>query len=397
MPSKKKIILAVCGSIAAYKTIELSRRLVENNFNVTVVLTPSALEFTAKLPYQIFTENEPIIDMFSSGETTVKHVELANNADLLLVTAATANSIAKFSHGIADNFLTTLYLARKKELKTIIVPAMNNNMWQHPATENNVKTLQKRGVEFWGPDKGKLACGSGEGRMIEIQEILEKVAIFFHEKKKNNKKLVIVTGSTKEYIDPIRYISNDASGKTGIELAKNAYMRGYDVSLIGGNLKEHVPLSLNYTSVKTFHEMEKAVLKETKKADILIMSAAIGDYSPVKPSSKKIKKNDEQFISLQFEKNSDITAKIRKKYPKLFIVGFCAETEELEKNAEKKIAKKGLNMVCANLISPESTPFGTDENELLIINNRKKKETTKRCSKEKLAEIIMNSIEKELT
>jgi len=390
-----KIILGVCGSIAAYKTIELNRRLIDAGFDVTVVLTQSALNFTAKLPYQIFNGKEPLLDMFSNDETCVKHVELANEADLLIVCAATANTIAKFHHGVADNFLSTIYLARKQNLKTIIVPAMNTNMWNHPATVRNVQELQKRGVDFWGPGTGKLACGEGEGRMIDVEQILENTLQTFHSATKKKKKMVITAGATREYIDPIRYITNGSSGKTGIAIANEAFQNGYDVTLIGGNIAGHIPSYINSVPVTTCNEMEEAMNRAMSDTDVLVMTAAIGDYTPVSPSNKKIKKTEEN-LKLEFSRNKDLVSEARKSFPSVYIVGFSAETNNLVENATDKMKRKGFDMVCANMVTSEENPFGSEKNQLLLIKKNGEQFDTGQLSKSELARIIVNKISEDL-
>lgn len=368
MPSylaEKRILIGITGGIAAYKTLELIRRLKEHGAEVKTILTTSGQEFVTPLSVQALTGE-------MASETAMSHIELARWAEILLIAPATANFMAKYAHGLADDLLTTVCLATTAPV--FIAPAMNQQMWQHAATQNNFNILQQRAVTILGPGSGSQACGEfGPGRMLEPTELLESLEIHFTPKTLNNKHIVITAGPTQEKIDPVRYLSNHSSGKMGYALATAAMKLGATVTLISGpcNLAPPDSKQLTLIPVISATDMYTAVLesltKTVHKVDIFIGCAAVADYRPTKTEEQKIKKKTET-LTLQLERTQDILAAVAAlpASQRPFTIGFAAETENLLENAQQKLKAKCLDLVIANAVD-NGKVFGHDQNQVIVL------------------------------
>lgn len=350
----KKILLCVTGSIAAYKSAEIASKLVQKGYEVFVVMTSNGAKFISPMVFETLTRNKVFVDMFSDEEHThLTHISHSTECDLVLVAPATYNIIGKAANGIADDLVSSV-LAAADPKKVIFAPAMNSNMYNNPALINNINILTDRGCKFIEPDEGMLACGVlGKGRLKNIPFILEAVDGFFTEKKLLNKNVLITAGATREYIDPIRFISNSSSGLMGVSIAKACRNMGAKVTLVLANSNTQIE-GVNLIKVSTVNEMYTAVLGEFDKSDIVFAVAAVSDYSPKEYSKEKIKKNDEE-INIEFCKNTDILFELGKLKKKQFLVGFAAESENLTENAKRKLKNKNLDAIVANDLSTFSS------------------------------------------
>ncbi len=365
--SGKNVLLGISGGIAAYKSIELIRRLNDSGAEVRVVMTAAATEFVTPLTFEAISGNPVHVEMFGPRiKSAIEHVELARWADLIVIAPATANVIAKLTHGIADDLLTTVCLALT-DIDLAVVPAMNLGMWKNPATQANLKTLKGRGIKVWGPAEGFQACGEiGSGRMIEAAEIADYVAKYFVATQiALNLKVVITAGPTREPIDPVRFITNRSSGKMGYEVAAAFVEQGAEVVLVSGPVAIAAPKGVDCVEVETAQEMHKAVFANITDADVFISTAAVADYRIATPEGQKIKKSAEQF-SIELVKNPDILADVAMMDEAPFTVGFAAETNDLEVYAKGKLKNKKLNMIAANLVGVSGTGFDSDNNQLHI-------------------------------
>ena len=360
----KRILLGITGSIAAYKTPDLIRKLLEAGFDVKVVLTESAKSFVSTLVLRTLVSPENVFEILLEPE--MQHIWLAKWADIILIAPATANILAKLAHGFSDDLLTAISLVGNK--KIILVPGMNQSMWQSMATLHNVGILKSRHAEFWGPDEGIQACGdTGPGRMLEPIEIVRRLLGNSQEEKPLlGKKVLITAGPTQEPIDPVRFISNRSSGKMGYALAKEAVIMGADVTLITGPVALDRPDFLRMISVKTAKEMAEAVEVEYQSSDIFIAAAAVADYEVELVSPQKIKKTKECLV-LKLKATKDILLEIGKKTRRPYLVGFSAETENMIENAQGKLLRKNLDMIIANDVSRKDIGFDSDDNEVVII------------------------------
>ena len=392
----KKILLIITGGIAAYKSLELIRLLKNNGSEIKTVLTKSGKEFVTPLSITSLTQNKVYEELFdSNSEAEMDHITLSRWCDVILVAPATANSISKFSYGNAEDLASTLVLASDK--KVILVPAMNVRMWMHQATQENVSKLLNYGYLCVGPEIGEMACGEyGEGKMSEPTKIIEFLNNFFSGQKtisKKKLKAIVTSGPTKEYIDPIRYISNNSSGKQGYEIAKSLIKNGIETTLISGPTNLPDPKNLKLIKVQTGEEM----YEETKKnlpVDIAVCAAAVGDFKISKFQKNKIKKQDK--INLELEKNRDILNYLsthNSLRPKL-VIGFAAETNNIIENAEAKISKKHCDWIIANDVSKSEIGFDSDFNEVSIIykDKNKKNELISKRNKSEIAEEITKRI-----
>ena len=365
MLTGKTVLVGITGAIAAYKTCELIRLFKKNNANVKVVVTPNALNFVTKTTLESLSQNPINIEQFDIKEYKPEHIALTDESDIFVIAPASANTIAKMTFGICDNLLTSIFCAYKKQV--VIAPCMNTNMWENPATVQNIETLKQRGVKIVEPETGFLACGTeGKGRLADINTIFETAKEYLlPEQILKNKKIVITAGGTKEDIDAVRYIGNYSSGKMGIALADNAYKLGGEVILISTVEADRKYKVIN---VKTAEEMYEAVKQEFQNADSLIMTAAVSDYRVKNKSEQKIKKDGNSLI-LELIENPDILQEMSKiKKDNQTIIGFCAESENLIENAKNKIKKKDCDFICANDISKKDIGFSSNYNELYIIN-----------------------------
>ena len=391
-PTKKNLVLGVSGGIAAYKCAELVRRLTERGFEVRVVMTPSATEFITPMTLQAVSGNPVHLDLFDAEmEAAMGHIDLAKWADYLLVAPATANTIAKIVHGEGDNLLTTVILATKAPL--FIAPAMNQQMWANQATQKNLNHLKDSGVNLLGPGVGEQACGDiGAGRMLEPNDIAERMRIeAFSEKKLQGKKVMITAGPTVEAIDPVRYISNHSSGKMGYAIARAAELAGAEVELVSGPVCLDSPKGVVMNRVTSAKEMLESVQKNIGDIDIFIGCAAVADYTPVEVADQKIKKNDEE-MSLKLKRNPDILAWVGQQDDKPYVVGFAAESQSLKTFAQKKLEKKNLDMICANDISRQGLGFNSENNQLLLLFRNGDEKLLDIASKDALAMQVVDEI-----
>lgn len=384
--SNKRIILGVTGGIAAYKSAEVVRRLQDQGAEVRVVMTPAATEFIRPLTMQALSGNPVHTELLDpEAEAGMGHIELARWADLLLIAPASADFMATMVQGRADNLLSTVHMATPAMVA--VAPAMNQAMWAHPANLANVSTLQERGVQIIGPDAGIQACGDhGPGRMQQPDEIVQKICGLFETGLLAGKKLVITAGPTREALDPVRYISNHSSGKMGYALAQAAIEAGAAVTLISGPVKLSPPERCQFTPVVSAQEMLTASLEAAADADIFIAAAAVADYRASTVAEQKIKKQCEQ-ISLTLEKNPDIVATVAADC-NCFVVGFAAETQDVEAYARDKLARKNLNAIIANDVSRGDVGFNAEDNEVSWIDADSTKVFSKR-SKAQLARDIL--------
>ena len=384
--------LAVTGCIGAYKSADILRRLQDRGLTVQPVMTRSAQEFIAPLTLTTLAQRKTITSMWDNSEWDVKHISLSDELDVLLVAPATANIIAKFANGIADDFLSTLYISTEKPV--VIAPAMNQKMLNHPATRKNLATLQERGVTFVNPGRGYLACGwEGEGRLASVEDIVDATVYALQtDKSLANKKVVITAGPTTEDIDPMRYISNRSSGKMGMELAQAAKSRGADVTVICGPINERIPYGIEIIDVRSAEEMAKAIMDALDETDVLCMAAAVADYKPSEFHEEKIKKSQD-LTTMSLTPTIDILKTVGEKKNRPFLVGFAAETSQIKEQARKKLDSKRIDLIIGNPIGGEESVVGKTETSGIILTADGMERTFKECSKTELAEMIFDEIE----
>jgi len=361
----KRILLGITGGIAAYKSADLVRRLREQGADVRVVMTRSACEFITPLTMQALSGRPVHTELLDySAEAAMGHIELARWCDVVLIAPASANFMARLTHGQADDLLSTLCLAASVPL--LLAPAMNQQMWLNPATQDNARLLTSRGITLLGPADGSQACGdTGPGRMLEPGDLIGHLDHVFQTNTLTAKKLVITAGPTREDIDPVRFISNRSSGRMGYAVARAAVEAGAEVVLISGPTSLELPERVFCQQVVTARQMHDAVMNEIRDTDIFITAAAVADYRCSTIADQKMKKTD-AFINLTLEKNPDILGEVASLSPPPFTVGFAAETEALLENARKKLINKKLDMIAANLVG-DNRGFESEDNELQII------------------------------
>jgi phosphopantothenoylcysteine decarboxylase/phosphopantothenate--cysteine ligase len=361
----KNILLGITGGIACYKSCELVRLFKQNRFEIRVAMTQAASRFVTPLTFQALSGHpvhSNILDI--DEENAMGHIRLAKWADHLLIAPATADIIAKFSHGIADDLLSTLYLA--VDCPVTIAPAMNQAMWKKAVTQENIQRLRAHGVTILGPENGQQACGdTGPGRMTEPQQIFEYFSKPCPPYLKN-KKILISAGPTREALDPVRYISNRSSGKMGYALAQAAVDAGAKVTLVTGPTHLTAPDQVNVITVESAEQMANAILPIASDYDVYIGAAAVADYSPARLESQKIKKQAENTV-IKLKPTQDIIAHVAKLTPKPFVVGFAAETNDVENYAKNKLKTKKLDMIAANQVGQQRGGFDSDENALTVI------------------------------
>ena len=393
MLNGKHIVLGITGGIAAFKSCEIVRELKKAGARVTAIMTKNACQFITPLTLQTLTGNRVITDMFATpSEFDVYHITLSKEADLLLVAPATANIIAKFANGIADDFLSTFYLAYKG--KIFIAPAMNTNMYLHPANKINMEKLSSLGVNFIEPATGELACGDeGVGKLAEVSLIIEKVKkILLQKLDLKGEKILITAGGTQEAIDPVRYITNRSSGKMGYALAKMALARGADVTLVSAPTSLPFPPGAKMINVQSASQMREEVLKNLPESTIIIKAAAVSDFKLKKESYAKIKKDEKESVTLELEKTPDILLEAGKKKGNRLLVGFAAETGNLVKNAQKKLKEKNCDLIVANDVTQLGAGFVSDTNIVTLIDRKGKVEKLPKLTKEEVAEKIFDKI-----
>lgn len=362
MLKQKTILLGITGSVAAYKSVELIKRLRQQEASVRVIMTEASKHFITPLSIEMASSNSVCSDMF---ESPLSHVSLPAGADLFVVAPATANLIGKYANGIADDLLSTALMAFKG--KVILAPAMNWRMYENPIFQKNLQFLVSIGVKTVGPERGSLACGEeGMGRMADVEKIIESIKIALSVQDLSGENILVTAGPTREYIDPIRYISNRSSGKMGYAIAKIAKRRGADVTLISGPVSMPPPDGIDVIRVETADEMHAAVMDNISMSSIFIMSAAVADFMPVEKKESKIEKKEN--FSINLIKTTDILEEAGRFKNKPFIVGFSAETGYRLDRAKKKLKNKNIDMIVFNDVSKQGSGFDIDTNEVVIID-----------------------------
>jgi len=369
---EKKILIIICGGISAYKSLEIIRSFKKKGAKVKTILTKNATKFITPLSVASLSQEKVYCDLFNvENESEMDHISLSRWSDVILVAPATANTISKLSTGLSDDLASTVILASDKDI--FLTPAMNVRMWEHPSTKINLSKLKKYGYKIIGPEKGDMACGEfGEGKMTEPNEIVGKIENYFINLNKNKKfKALVTAGPTREYIDPVRFITNKSSGKQGFELARSLSKKGFDTTLISGPTNLNVHKDINFIKVETADQM----FRETQNnlpADVAIFSAAVSDFKIKEQKDQKIKKGD--CMNLNLEKNIDILNYVSNHNslrPKL-VIGFAAETYNIKNNAKRKLMEKNCDWIIANDVSNKSIGFDSDFNEVTIFYKNKK-------------------------
>jgi phosphopantothenoylcysteine decarboxylase / phosphopantothenate---cysteine ligase len=397
-----KIALGVTGGVAAYKAAELVRRLQQEKLDVQVVMTRSAQEFVTPLTFAALTGKKVITEMFGADDaapanvdSAIEHIAVAQRIDLLLVAPATADILAHFTQGIAHDFLTTLYLATKAPV--LVAPAMNVNMWEHPATQENLQKLRARGVHVVQPDEGYLACGmTGAGRLAATDAIVESVRLVLGLRRDFDGQTVLVTaGATREDIDPVRFLTNRSSGKMGYALAEAAARRGAHVVLVSGPTDLAVPEGVDWVPVRSAENMRDAVRERMGGANVIVMAAAVADYRPAAAQPQKLKRG-EGGITLDLEPTPDILAELGRHAAqpseRRILVGFAAETNALADNARSKLVRKGADMIVANDVTQEGAGFDTDTNIVTLFIRDGREIALPKLSKLDVAKHILDRV-----
>jgi phosphopantothenoylcysteine decarboxylase/phosphopantothenate--cysteine ligase len=387
----RRILLGVSGGIAAYKSAELIRRLQDLGADVRVVMTRAAQEFITPLTLQALSGNPVHLDLLDpAAEAAMGHIELARWADLIVIAPASADLISRLTHGKGDDLLTTVCLARRSDL--VIAPAMNEAMWHHQATQDNLAALQEQGVHQIGPAAGGQACGDvGMGRMSEPATLAEDISQLFETGSLAGKTVVITAGPTREAIDPVRYVSNHSSGKMGYAIAQSAIDAGAKVILISGPTALGCPDRVTRVDVTSAQEMHQATMAQIDSCDIFIASAAVADFRPIAIAEQKMKKTGQDTMTIEMVKNPDIVADVAQRVNKPFVVGFAAETNDVLNYARDKMQRKKLDMVIANDVSDSTIGFNTDHNAVTIVT-ADQDTVLPEASKSQLASTIVQTI-----
>jgi len=396
--SQKKILLIICGGISAYKSLELIRLFKKQGAEVKTILTKSSKEFVTPLSVASLSQERVYDDLFNAeNEAEMDHISLSRWADVILVAPATANTISKLSAGSSDDLASTVILASDKDI--FLTPAMNVRMWEHPSTKQNLNKLKSYGYKIIGPEVGDMVCGEfGEGKMTAPKDIFQTIETYFSEFKKNQKlKALVTAGPTNEYIDPVRFITNKSSGKQGYALAKSLAKRGFQTTLISGPTNLQIDDNVNLIKVETASEMFKAT-QDNLPADVAIFSAAVADFKIKEEKKEKIKKQD--YLNLELEKNIDILNYVSKHNslrPKI-VIGFAAETNNIQENAKKKLIEKNCDWIIANDVSNRSIGFDSDFNEVSIFykDNKIKNEKLTIKKKSDISEEIIDRVIEQL-
>ena len=379
----RSILLGITGGVAAYKTVDLIRRLMECGASVTVLMTEAAKNFVTPLSLEVASRNKVYSDLFGDP---LSHIALPARADAMVIAPATANIIGKFANGIADDLVSTCLLSFAG--KVIIVPAMNWRMYENPVVRRNLESLLSRGVIQVGPAEGSLACGEkGIGRMAEVPDIVESIKSSLSSKDLKGEKILVTAGPTREYLDPVRFISNRSSGKMGYAVARAAFRRGAEVTLISGPSSLERPKGPDFVSVETAEDMLRAVLKKAPSSTVLIMSAAVSDFMPVERSGGKVAKTGEFLLKLA--KTPDIISRVGKAKQRPFIVGFAAETGRKPENARKKLREKNIDLIVFNDVTEDGSGFDVDTNKVVLIDKEEERELPL-LDKESVADAILD-------
>jgi phosphopantothenoylcysteine decarboxylase / phosphopantothenate---cysteine ligase len=395
MVKGKNILLCVTGGIAVYKAAALTSKLVQAGAQVKVIMSASATQFVTPLTFQALSRNDVFTDTFDEkNPEVIAHIDLADWADLVLVAPATANVIGKLANGIGDDMVTTTLLAVTAPVW--IAPAMNVHMYGHPAVQKNIAEIYSFGYRFIEPSEGYLACGYvGKGRLEEPEKIIEHLNDFFDMPRSilAGKKIVVTAGPTREMIDPVRFFSNRSTGKMGFALAEEAARQGAEVTLISGPVSLTCPPGVNLIGVESAEEMYNEVINHYETADIVIKSAAVADYRPKTASDKKMKKQDGD-LAIEFERTKDILKTLGEKKDGQFLVGFAAETNDVEEYARAKLSKKNADMIIANNVTVEGAGFAGDTNIVTIFRRDGSKRDLPLLSKAETAKEILREIQK---
>ena len=389
----KNVVVGVTGGIAAYKALELVSLLRKQNINVDVAMTKSAQEFVTPLSFQSLSQNPVITDMFDEPKAyEIAHISLAKKADVFAVVPATANIIGKIAHGISDDFISTSVMATRA--KVLIAPAMNTNMYSNPMVVENMNKLKSLGYTFVSPGQGRLACGDvGEGKLALVQDIfMEIMALLYPKKDFAGKRILVTAGGTEAPLDPVRVLTNRSSGKMGIALAERLLERGAEVTLIHGHVTEELPKGVQAVKALTNEAMAKALQERFSEADAVIMAAAVSDYKVKEYAAEKIKKTGET-LHLELVKDLDILKSLGDKKDQQVLVGFAAESQDIEKNALEKLKKKNLDLICANDIS-HGKVFGEDQNDVTLYHRSGDIIPLGELSKKETAELILDEVQK---
>jgi phosphopantothenoylcysteine decarboxylase/phosphopantothenate--cysteine ligase len=393
-----RITLGVTGGVAAYKAAELVRLLQQDDFTVQVVMTRGAREFISPLTFAALSGHKVITDLFEKSEggdanleSAIEHIAVAQRTDLLLVAPATGDTLAKFARGIADDFLSTLYLATTAPV--VVAPAMNVNMWNHAATQENIEILRRRGVHVVNPDEGYLACGmTGAGRLASQQAIVAAVREVLHAQQDLRGQTILVTaGPTREDLDPVRYLTNRSSGKMGYAVAEAAARRGAKTVLISGPVNLETPPGVERIDVRTADEMHRAVNDKFHACSIAIFAAAVADYRPAETAAEKIKRNREM-LSLLLEPTPDILASVASRKGDTIVVGFAAETQNVAENARKKLAAKNADIIVANDVTAEGAGFDQDTNIVTLFSRDGRDLALPKLTKAEVAQRILDEV-----
>jgi phosphopantothenoylcysteine decarboxylase/phosphopantothenate--cysteine ligase len=383
------VVLGVSGGIACYKAVELVRLLVKEEYTVQVIMTRGAMQFVTPLTFQTLSARPVATDTFNlTQESEIGHINLADSADIFVVAPATANVIGKIAAGIADDLLTTVVMATQAPV--LIAPAMNIHMYENPILQENLRKLRRLGYEILEPDEGYLACGyEGRGRLPDPEVILEQIRGKLKKKDLAGEKLVVTAGPSREPLDPVRYISNRSSGKMGYALARAAARRGAEVVLVSGPTALTPPAGVKLTPVNTAAEMRQAILDEYAACTAVIMAAAVADYHPVKFSADKMKRGMGP-LDVRLEPNPDILKELGQRKDEKLLIGFAAETRNLDVNAEKKLREKNLDMIVANDVTKEGSGFDGDTNIATIFDCRGATRVLPLMTKDELADKIFD-------
>ena len=383
MLKNKSVLFGVTGGVAAYKALDVIRRLREEGASVTVISTEAASHFVTPLSLEVASGAKVYTDLFSNP---LSHITLPSQADIFLIAPATANSIGKFANGIADDLLSTCMLAFPG--KVLIAPSMNWRMYENPVVQENLKKLASRGFIQVGPEKGTLACGEeGWGRLSDVPDIIEAVKSSLSKKDLSQEQIIVTAGPTREYLDPVRFLSNRSSGKMGYSIARAALRRGAEVTLISGNSSLQPPKGAAFIPVDTAHDMLSAVRKNLTAATVLIMSAAVADFMPAEMSADKVEKSDNFLLRLRL--TPDIVSEAGNVKNRPFIIGFAAETGRKIENARRKLTEKKMDMIIFNDITAEDSGFDVDTNRVIIIDAEGERELMV-MSKDAVADALLD-------
>lgn len=390
----KNIVLCVCGGIAAYKSVELLRLLVKGGANVRVILTQNAQAFVGPLTFEALSGNPVCTSLFErndgGSEASIKHIYWAQEADFVIIAPATANLIGKLANGVADDALSTFMLA--VTCPVLLCPSMNTNMFCSRAVQRNLGVLKKDGCHILEPEEGDLACGtSGPGRLPGSEAVYDQIIACLTPEDLCQKRVLVTAGPTREPIDPVRFISNPSSGKMGYAIARAARQRGADVTLISGPSSLQKPPGVTCIDVQTSEAMAQAVFEHLDNVDIIIKAAAVSDYTSKKQEQHKIKKDQEE-MTLSLQKTKDILKEIGKQKNDKILVGFAAETKDLEENSAKKLTRKNLDMIVGNIVGKPTSGFGTDNNIVTFFFRDGRKEELPSMAKTEIAHIILDRV-----